>query len=81
MIVSLDAVSHRQQSFYNINLKSIYILVLMNSFMLSRLENEQSKLLFEIKKSLNPENLENLDKSGKIRKPDEMPEKRLSYQI
>ena len=26
---------------------------------------EQSKLLFQIKKSLNPENLEDLEKSGK----------------
>jgi len=30
----------------------------------------------KLKKSLNTENLENLDKSGKIRKPDEIPEKK-----
>ena len=34
---------------------------------------EQSKLLFQIQKSLNPENLDDLEKSGKIRKPDEIP--------
>ena len=42
---------------------------------------EQSKLLFQIKKSLNPENMEDLEKSteksGKIRKPDEIPEKKI----
>ena len=38
---------------------------------------EQSKLLFQIQKSLNPENLDDLEKSGKIRKPDEIPEKKI----
>ena len=42
---------------------------------------EQSILLFQIKKSLNPENLEVLEKSGKnpekIWIPDEIPEKKI----
>ena len=37
------------------------------TYIIKVLLREQSKLLFQIKKSLNPENLQSLEKFGKIR--------------